>query len=86
MEKTKGGQLTDDEVRRKDAIYFAFAISSDSLGYHKYVSQSTFHRLLTEQFVNDVKNPDPRCGLSRPTEQLLCGAAMRPIAERGCRG
>ena len=77
MEKTKGGQLTDDEVRRKDAIYFAFAISSDSLGYHKYVSQSTFHRLLTEQFVNDVKNPDPRC--DHPTEHSArrCCAADR---------
>lgn len=76
METTKGGQLTDDEVRRKDAIYFAFAISSDSLGYHKYVSQSTFHRLLTEQFVNDVKNPDPRCDHSHPGLSTQRGAAL----------
>lgn len=60
VEKSKGGQLTDDEVRRKDAIYFAFAISSDTLSYHKHVTISTFDVLLREQFVNDVKNPDPR--------------------------
>jgi hypothetical protein len=60
VEKTKGGRLTDAEVRRKDAIYFAFAIASDSLAYHKLVSLSTFQRLLAEHLINDVKNPDPR--------------------------
>lgn len=72
MEKSKGGQLTDDEVRRKDAVYFSFAVSSLSLAECSYVTTSTFYALLREQFLNDVMNPDPRyvCSLNLEEKEL----------------
>lgn len=69
VDKGKGGKLSDDDVRQKDAIYFAFAISSDSLFYRNHITASTFKELLREPFANDVKNADPRYLFLNPSHR-----------------